>query len=74
MAGLAGKYEFLALSAFLTRADYEEACAPQTAFPDYEAGRRLFESQLPGGFSGTYWHNPISNDVAANRYGTGGLP
>jgi len=70
--GLEGRHEFLALSAFLTREDYE-ACSAQGALPDYELGRRLFEMALPGGFAGSYWHSPISNDEAASRYGVGGL-
>jgi hypothetical protein len=74
MTGLAGRYDFLALAAFLTRQAYDDASAAEGFMHDYEAARRLFEKHLPGGFAGTYWQSPVSNAEAISRYGPGGAP
>lgn len=66
--GLHGKFDFIALAAFLTPDDYD-TCLPQGAHPEYDVARNLFEKELPGGFTGTYWASAISNDAAASRYG-----
>jgi hypothetical protein len=74
ITALTGRFDFVALAAFLSREDYEAVRAVESIQYDYDAARELFEQQLPGGFAGTYWQNPMSNEAAASGYGIGGLP
>jgi hypothetical protein len=60
MTGLEGKYDFLAMAAFLTREDYL-ICTVPGVWLDYDAARRMFTTGS-GMLAGTYAYGPVWND------------
>jgi hypothetical protein len=61
MTGLEGKYDFLAMAAFLTREDYL-LCSKPGVWLDYDLARQMFTTGSSGMLAGTYAYGPVWND------------